>query len=96
MLEKVGLNFPYIAYLEMTGQEISEYALTATTKRTFVYGLEDFLALKNYFKTKQLTLKKFCPWHLEKAYAIWALDDPKPYFYFMGLLVKKAFKKLRK
>jgi predicted ATP-grasp superfamily ATP-dependent carboligase len=97
MLEKVGLNFPYIAYLEMTGQEISEYALEETTKRTFVYGLEDFLAIKNYFKSKQYTLKKLISLAFrKKAYAIWALDDPKPYFYFMGLLVKKVFKKIRK
>ena len=97
MLEKVGLNFPYLAYLEMTGQEISEFALTKTTKRTFVYGLEDFLAIKDYFKTNQMTLKKVLSLAFrKKAYAIWALDDPMPYFYFMGLLFKKVFKKLRK
>lgn len=95
MLEKVGLNFPWIAYRELTGQSIGEMALTKNTYRTFVYGFEDVLAIKGYLRTKQLKFSKIVSsFFRKKAYAIWALDDPKPYFHFMGMLIKKVFKRI--
>ncbi|MCH4886890.1 carboxylate--amine ligase [Acidaminobacter sp. JC074] len=95
LLEKVGLNFPWIAYKELTGQEIGSQALVDSTKRTFVYAFEDILAIKGYLQTRQLTLGQvFKSFFRKKAYAIWAFDDPKPYFNVIGILIGKVFKKL--
>ena len=97
LLEKVGIDFPFIQYSELTGQEIGSNFFEKTTKRTFVYGLEDFLAIKGYLKTKQITLGDLLKVAFrKKAYAIWSLDDPKPYFYYMGILFSKATKKIFK
>ncbi|MBN2796872.1 MAG: carboxylate--amine ligase [Clostridia bacterium] len=97
LLEKVGINFPYLQYRELIGESIGTKFFTQTTKRTFVYGLEDALAIKGYLKTKQQTVSQILRlfWR-KKAYAIWALDDPKPYFYFIGTLLKKVGKKMTK
>lgn len=95
LLEKVGINFPYIQYAELIGEHIGTQHFTKTTKRTFLYGLEDFLAVKAYLKSKQLKIRDLLKIAFRKrAYAIWSFDDPKPYFYFMGMLFKKAFNKI--
>lgn len=97
LLEKVGINFPYLQYADLTGQAIGSKYFTKTTKRTFVYGLEDALAIKGYLKTKQQSLSDIMKIFFRKrAYAIWTIDDPMPYFYFMGQLVKKVIHKLTK
>ncbi|MBI9013020.1 MAG: carboxylate--amine ligase [Clostridiales bacterium] len=97
LLEKVGLNFPYIAYKELTGQPVENKFIEYSTHRTFVYAFEDVLAIKGYLKTKQLTgWSVFKSLFRKKAYAIWALDDTKPYFNYMGQLFSKVFKKLKR
>lgn len=97
LLERVGINFPLLAYKELVGEAIGSEAITASTNRTFVYGLEDALAIKGYLRTKQLTLGQvFTSLFRKKAYAIWALDDPKPYFNYMGMLLGKVFGKLKR
>lgn len=95
LLEKVGINFPWLQYQELTGQDIGRNFLEKSTRTTFVYGLEDLLAIKGYLKTKQLTVSDLLKTAFrKKAYAIWAIDDPAPYFYFMGKLFTKAMKRL--
>lgn len=97
LLERVGLNFPWIAYQELTGQSIGSEYLEVSTHRTFVYAFEDVLAIKGYLKTKQLKLFQVIgSLFRKKAYAIWAMDDPKPYFSFMNGLIKKVFKRLKR
>jgi len=97
LLEKVGLNFPYIAYRELIGQPTENQFIEYSTHRTFVYAFEDVLAIKGYLKTKQLTgWSVFKSLFRKKAYAIWALDDTKPYFNYMGQLFSKVIKKLKR
>lgn len=97
LLEKVGINFPYIGYRELIGQANEPYAIEMSTHRTFVYAFEDLLAIKGYIRTKQLTVSQvFKSLFVKKAYAIWAVDDVKPYFAFIGNLFKKVFKKIRR
>lgn len=95
LLEKVGINFPYIAYKELIGEDIGSVFIKESTNRVFWYAYEDLLAVKGYIKTNQLTpgsvIKSY---FTKKAYSIWALDDPKPYFSFMGKLIGKAFSKI--
>lgn len=97
LLEKVGLNFPYIAYQEMIGQPLEDKAIEISTNRTFVYAFEDVLAIKGYLQSKQLKLSAvIVSLFRKKAYAIWAIDDPKPYFSYMGDLFGKVIKKIKR
>ncbi len=97
LLEKVGINFPYIAYKELIGENIGTKKVETSSGITFLYAYEDFLAVRDYIKTKQLTFMQVFKSHFKKkAYSIWALDDPKPYFSFTSKLVKKVFRKVFK
>lgn len=90
LLYKVGLNFPYIAYRELTGNPLPNKAVTETTNRAFWYSYEDLLAIRGYLKTKQLTFSQIIKsFFRPKAHAIWSWSDPKPYFSF---LKSKLFK----
>jgi D-aspartate ligase len=95
LLYKLGFNFPYITYQELTGVPIEPKALKKDINRVFWYGYEDMLAIKDYIKTGQLSLKEvivslFKP----KAYAIWDWKDPKPAFSYAGIIVGKVFNKV--
>ena len=95
LLEKVGINFPYLAYKELIGEEIGSTFIKDSTKMVFIYAYEDILSIKGYLKTKQLTVGSVLKSYFrKKAYAIWALDDPKPYFAFMAIFLKKVFNKI--
>lgn len=95
LLEKVGLNFPYIAYRELTGLAYESYNITESTGRTFVYGFEDLLAIKGYLQTKQLKLGQVIKsLFVKKSRAIIAKDDMIPALVFMGDILKKILNKL--
>lgn len=97
LLCKIGLNFPYITYMDLIGESLEPKTVEYNTNTAFWYAFEDVLAVKNYMKTKQLSFigvikTLFRP----KAYAIWDWKDPKPAFSFtfmmLGKLLKKAVK----
>jgi len=95
LVDKSGLNMPYITYCELTGNPIASKVITEDTGIVFWYAYEDFFAVRAYLKEKQLKLSAiiksfFCP----KAYAIWDLKDPKPFFSFTSMVIKKALKKV--
>lgn len=97
MLNKVGINFPYITYMELTGNPLEPKSIEKDTNIAFWYGYEDMLAVRDYIKTKQLSLfpvikSLFRP----KAYAIWDWKDPRPAFSYSASLLGKVFKKLFK
>lgn len=95
MLADIGLNLPYIQYCELTGQPVDKYAITHTTNRAFMYGLEDLLAIKGYLQTKQLKLSTIIKsFFRPKTYAILNISDMKPFFAFNKSLGKKAIKKV--
>ncbi len=95
MLEKVGLNMPYIAYLELTDKLPEPKAITEDTNTAFWYLYEDLLAIRGYLKTKQLSLGQVLKsFFRPKAYAIWDFKDPKPGFHFLGLKFKRLFQKI--
>lgn len=92
LLYKVGLNFPYIAYMDLIGQPLPPKAVTETTNRAFWYAYEDLLAIKGYLQTKQLTLGQVIKsFFRPKAYAIWSISDPKPAFVFFKTRLGKLF-----
>lgn len=97
LLHKVGLNFPYIDYCELTGSPLPPKAVTVDTNRVFWYAFEDFLAVKDYLKTGQLKIGEVFKSYLKpKAFAVWSISDPKPGLAFAGILIRKAKIKLFK
>jgi len=91
MLNKVGMNVPYITYLELTGGTVPPFALRENTRRTFHYLYEDILAVRDYKRTGQLTIGQvvkslFRP----KSAAIWDWKDPKPGFVFTKMVLGKV------
>lgn len=92
LLEKLGLNFPYIMYRELTRSPIAPFALKTQRREVFCYAYEDFKAIYGYLKTKQLTLMTVLSSLMrKKTYAIWDWRDPKPCFAFFK---QKFFKRL--
>lgn len=84
LLFKSGVNFPYITYMELTGNPLEPKAVKENTNLAFWYAFEDFLAIRDYLKTGQLTLKEVLISLLKpKAYAIWDWSDPMPAFSFV-------------
>ncbi|RLL47811.1 carboxylate--amine ligase [Oceanobacillus piezotolerans] len=97
LLYKVGINFPYITYKELTGEPLEPKALTETTNRTFWYVYEDMLAIRNYLKTGQLTIKQIILSFLRpKIHAFWDRTDPKPALYYTKLMAFKAVRRVGK
>ncbi len=95
MLEKVGLNMPYIAYMDITGSPVENKVLDYSTGITFMYHLEDFLARRQYIKTGQLSRKEvFLSLFKKKAFAVFAIDDLAPYFSYISILFGKVFRKI--
>jgi D-aspartate ligase len=97
LLYDIGLNMPYITYMELTGNPVEPKAVEEDLNRVFWYGYEDMLAIKDYIKAGQLTLLQvigslFKP----KTYAIWSWSDPKPAFSFAGIILGKVKSKLIK
>ena len=73
LLYKVGVNMPYITYQELTGGAIEPKAVKVDTGYVFWYAYEDMLAIRDYIKAGQLSLKSILISLLKpKAYAIWS------------------------
>lgn len=95
LLYKAGLNMPYIAYMDLIGSPLNDKAITKDTNLVFWYVYEDLLAVKEYIKTKQLTISEVLKSYFRpKAYAIWSLNDPKPAFVFLGHILKRLKQKV--
>lgn len=95
MLDKCGINFPLLAYTELTGGHIGSKNIKDDIGITWRYLFEDMLAIRDYIKAKQLTRKRILKSLLvKKAPAIWAINDPAPALDFMVILLKKACKKV--
>lgn len=90
LLYKVGVNFPYITYMEMTGNQLQPKFVKEDTGRVFWYGYEDMLAVRDYVRTGQLSYKQVIKSYFKpKAYAIWDWKDPKPAFVYLKILTSK-------
>ena len=91
LLYKAGINFPYVAYMELVGKSIEPKAITEDTGYCFRYLQEDILAIRNYVKSGQLSYSQVIKsLFRKKAPAIWSFDDPKPGFNYMGILFEKV------
>lgn len=94
LLYKVGVNFPYITYMEMTGNPLPPKSVKEDTGRVFWYGYEDMLAVRDYVRTGQLSYSQVIKSYFKpKAYAIWDWKDPKPGISYLKMLSGKMRKK---
>lgn len=95
LLEKTGINFPYITYRELTGSPLPPSAVEKDTNLVFWYAYEDMLAIRDYLRTKQLTLGQVLrSLRKPKAHSIWDWRDPKPAFAFLSMIIGKMANKL--
>lgn len=84
MLSKVGINFPFICYQELIGQEISTEIVTESTNIAFRYHLEDLIASYQYIKIKELSIADYLrSLRRKKVYAIWSKCDIRPYLSYL-------------
>jgi predicted ATP-grasp superfamily ATP-dependent carboligase len=61
----------------------------------FWYAYEDLFAIRDYIKTGQLKLSEIIKsFRKKKAYSIWLIEDPKPYFSFIKKVFIKVIKKV--
>lgn len=95
LLYKAGINFPYVAYMELIGSPLEPKAIKEDTGIVFRYLQEDLLAIRDYTRSGQLgygeILKSLFK---KKAPAIWSLEDPKPAFDYFATVMKKVGKRL--
>ncbi|WP_430789899.1 carboxylate--amine ligase [Virgibacillus flavescens] len=97
MLSEIGLNMPYITYMELTGNPLEPKAIQSDTNTAFWYGYEDMLAVKEYVKTGQLSVGNVLKSLVRpKVNAIWDWNDPKPGMTFIKSKINKRFPSLSK
>lgn len=95
MLAKCGLNFPLIAYLEMTDKIPPNKSVETETGYVFHYMYEDLFAIRGYLKSGQMSLGKIIRDNtFKKVHSTWAWDDPMPGLYFMSTIAGKVVKKV--
>ncbi|MBP2026092.1 carboxylate--amine ligase [Peptoniphilus stercorisuis] len=84
LLDKVGVNFPYIAYREMIDKPLEGYYIDYNSKVYFRYLQEDLMAIRDYLKTKQISIYKILKSLFnKKAPAIFSIKDPIPGLYYL-------------
>ncbi|GEN53261.1 carboxylate--amine ligase [Halobacillus faecis] len=98
LLQKTGINIPYITYKDLIGEPVEPKAVEEDQNLVFWYAYEDLLAVREYIKTGQLSPQKvLMSYFRPKAHAIWDPKDPKPAFSFgkklANLVVNKVTRK---
>lgn len=98
LIDKVGINMPYLAYKDLTvGLSEEDYKyLNVDTNTAFIYGKEDLNALIQYSKTNQLNfIKGFSEIFKKKlAPAIWDIKDIKPWISYNTTLLGRLLRKI--
>lgn len=98
LIYKVGINMPYIAYLDLTNQlrDADTKYIDYDTNYAFIYGFEDIMAIRGYSRTNQLSAMSSLAITFSKKWApaIFAIDDNSPWHMYNRLLIKKAFRKI--
>ncbi|SMF87771.1 Predicted ATP-dependent carboligase, ATP-grasp superfamily [Paenibacillus uliginis N3/975] len=95
LLHKCGINFPLLAYNELTGKEIGSKALREDTGIAFCFLTEDLISSRQYVRNKELTRTEILKSYFrKKAPAVWSFKDPAPAFSFTYMMLKKVKKKL--
>lgn len=97
LIYKLGINIPYIAYRELTGEPLEAKTFNEDQNLVFRYLYEDLFAIRDYIKTGQLSFGQVFKSLLRpKVYAIWDPKDPMPAFSYLGIIMGKVVKKIFK
>lgn len=77
---EIGMDTPYLTYLDVTGQEIGRKAIDYDTGVRWRYLYEDIPAMRNYIARGQMTRKEIIAQNKHKPIvaSTWSLDDPWP------------------
>lgn len=96
LIYKVGINMPYVCYLDLTGKPLEECFIDYDTRYAFIYGFEDFMSIIHYKKAKQLTVARAIRDSLSRRWApaIFDIRDLSPWLYENSILFKKFLKKI--
>ena len=95
LLDRTGLNFPYIMYRDLIDEPLLPKAVTDNTGLHFWFALEDAFAIRDYLRTGQLK-----PGHIAKSLmvkkvpAVWDWQDPLPSLNYGSRLVSRIGRKL--
>lgn len=96
LLERAGLNFPWILYRDLTGSPLPPQAVTRNTGLHFWFAREDVFALRDYIRAGQLGLGSALGSLFRRIVpAIWEWRDPVPSLAYAGLMLRRLWNKLR-
>lgn len=97
MLDKAGVNFPYVQYMDLTGDPVAPHAVQKDTNIAFWFEYEDILAIKAYIKTNQLKLKDVIPtFDRPIVCAVFDIHDIKPFFGMISMIFDRFIKKIKR
>ena len=97
LLEKIGLNIPYILYRDLTGNPLPDREVRETKNRVFWYLYEDLWAIKEYLRSGKWTMKQVLGSLMRpKAPAIFDVKDLYPVAKYNQLLLRKMIRKILK
>ena len=97
LLEKIGLNIPYILYRDLTGEPLPPREVRERKNRVFWYLYEDLWAIRGYLKSKKRTPGEILRSLMRpKAPAIFDVKDLRPVMKYNILLFKKIPRRLLK
>jgi len=95
LLEKIGLNIPFILYSDLTGNPLPPMEIRETKNRVFHYLYEDIWAIRGYLKTKTRTFGEIVKsLGRPKAPAIFDRHDLIPVFAYLRMMGGKGAKKI--
>ncbi len=97
LLDKIGLNIPYILYRDLTGSPLPPLEVRETKNTVFWYLYEDLWAIRGYLKSGKWTMRQVLSSLMRpKAPAIFDMKDLNPVIKYDQLMLKKLFKKVLK
>lgn len=97
MLEKAGVNFPFVQYQELTGHPEPDKAVKKDTNIAFWFEVEDMYAIHKYLKEKQLKLKDIIPTFLRPLVpAVFDVRDMLPFFKMLNLMLSRLLNKMKR
>ncbi len=89
-----GVDIPFIAYQDALGLK-PEPSTSFQEGIRWINEPEDYSSVRNYIKNKQLSVRDLlASYKGKRAYALKAMDDPLPFFFFITKLLKKGIQKI--
>ena len=85
---RVGMDTPYLTYMEMIGEDIGKKAIDYDTGAVWRYLFEDIPAMRAYVAVEQYTREEIREQNNQKFIpSTWSLDDPWPGIKFASSMI---------